>query len=280
MPSSTSLFVSTTPSTSESTPLPTETEIPRDTTKIYEDEFASFSIEDIKSRLLDLLPRMTGTKEENELVSALVNSLEAKYEPVLTLEFFNMAQTGDWQLLFSTNMLGTPSATLRLRELVQKVEPNSLNSMQGEITNVALWDYAAEDFHFDASGTMNIKNSYSIGSNGAARMQMKLENHAIKLAKGSRLPSGDEVQTIVGMIHNTMPKELFDPNGLGMDTTFLDTNVRIVRLTANIAEEDGVLIMEDGETEEDFMERRKLLKYEGVRNIFIRKNSVEIRPME
>lgn len=280
MPSSSSLFVSTTPPTSESTPLPFETEIPKDSTKTYEDEFASSSIEDIKSRLLDLLPRMTGTKEENELVSALVNSLEAKYKPVLTLEFFNMAQTGDWQLLFSTNMLGKPSATLRLRELVQKVEPKAINSMKGEITNVALWDYAAEDFRFDASGTMNIKNSYDIGSNGAARMKMKLENHAIKLGKGSRLPSGDEVQKIVGMIHNTMPKELFDPNGLGMDTTFLDANLRIVRLTANIAEENGVLIMEDGETEEEFMERRKLLKYEGVRNIFIRKNSIEIRPTE
>jgi hypothetical protein len=143
-----------------------------------------------------------------------------------------------------------------------------------------LWDHAAEDFHFDTSGTMTIKNSYEIGSNGAARMQMKLENHAMKLAKGSRLPSGEEVQQIVGMIHNSMPTELFDPNGLGMDTTFLDTNLRIVRLTANIAEENGVLIMEDGETEKEFKERRKLLKYEGVRNIFIRKNSVEIKPTE
>jgi len=93
----TQLFVSTTPSTSESAPTPIE--IPQDTTNSYEDEFTSSSIEEIKSRLLELLPRMTGTKEENELVSALVNSLEAKYEPVLTLEFFNMAQTGDWQLV-------------------------------------------------------------------------------------------------------------------------------------------------------------------------------------
>ena len=64
-----------------------------------EEEFEKLSTEELKSRLLNILPKMTGKPEENEIVSALVNTLEAKYEPVATLDFFNMAMMGEWQLV-------------------------------------------------------------------------------------------------------------------------------------------------------------------------------------
>lgn len=64
-----------------------------------EDKFQSLSTKELKTRLLDLLPKMTGKPEEIEEVVALVNSLESKYTPVLTLDFFNMAMAGEWQLV-------------------------------------------------------------------------------------------------------------------------------------------------------------------------------------
>ena len=64
-----------------------------------EAELNALPVQELKSRLLNLVPRMTGKKEETEEVSALVNCLESKYEPVLTLDFFNMAMAGEWQLV-------------------------------------------------------------------------------------------------------------------------------------------------------------------------------------
>lgn len=69
----------------------------------------------IKNRLLDLLPRMTGSSAEFRDVETLVNALEARYTPVQTLDFLNLAMTGDWQLLFSTNLSGGPKPNFRLR---------------------------------------------------------------------------------------------------------------------------------------------------------------------
>ena len=142
----------------------------------------------------------------------------------------------------------------------------------------ALWDHISEEGgSFDTFGTMNIINSYSIGNQGAARMQMSLLDHAIKLSRGSKLPSTDDIPKLVGLIHNAMPSELFDLNGLGLDTTFMDGNLRIVRLTANFGEQND----ENVELDSEAMKKKlELLKYEGVRNIFIRKDSVEINPVQ
>jgi hypothetical protein len=54
------------------------------------------------------------------------------------------------------------------------------------------------------------------------------------------------------MLHRAMPKEMFDPNDHAMDTTYLDGDLRIVRLTGP--------------------------KFEGVRDIFMRRGSMEINP--
>ena len=86
----------------------------------------------LKEKLLDLLPRMTGTKEEFKLVELYVNALEAKFVAPQTLDFLNLAMIGEWQFLFTTNQLGRPSPKLRLTELVQKIEVNGLD---GKVTN-------------------------------------------------------------------------------------------------------------------------------------------------
>ena len=59
------------------------------------------STEEIKQRLIDLIPRMTGKDEEYRAVEAYVNLLEEKYAPVQTIDFLNLAMAGDWQLVSS-----------------------------------------------------------------------------------------------------------------------------------------------------------------------------------
>mmetsp|Transcript_14867 Transcript_14867/g.28537 ORF Transcript_14867/g.28537 Transcript_14867/m.28537 type:complete len:272 (-) Transcript_14867:153-968(-) len=208
-------------------------------------EVAALSPNEIKSRLLDLLPRMTGKAEEFRDIESYVNALEDKYVPVQTLGFLNMATEGDWQLLFSTNRLGVPNTKLRLRELKQCIATDNL---KGSLTNIARWDLAEDGAAFDASGTFSVKCTYEI--NQGARMIVALDDHVLELAKGSKVPN--DVPGLVGMLNRAIPTELFDPNDSAMDTTYLDGDLRIVRLAG--------------------------AKVEGFRNIFVRSGAVEINP--
>lgn len=201
---------------------------------------------EIKRRLIDLLPRMMGTPKEFKTVESYVNALEERYTPVQTLGFLNLAMSGDWQLLFSTNLSGLPKPNFRLRELYQRIEASDFS---GNITNEATWDLAESGPAFDASGSFTINCSYSI--NQGARMVVNLEDHVLQLAKGSVLPN--DVQALVGLLHRAIPTELFDPSDHAMDTTYLDGDLRIVRMTGP--------------------------RFEAVRDIFIRRGSLEINPM-
>lgn len=210
-------------------------------------EVDSRPLADIKEELLDLAPRMTGQEEEFRRVEELVNALEDKYVPAQTLGFLNLAMAGEWQLLFSTNLAsGGNPAQFRMRELFQRIETRNL---EGNITNQAVWDLAEdEDFVFDSTGSFSAVCSYSI--NQGARMVVDLEEHVLKPARGSKIPK--DVQGLVGRLHRAMPKEMFDPNNHAIDTTYLDADLRIARMTGP--------------------------RLEGVRDIFIRRGSLEVDP--
>ena len=216
------------------------------------EDLSTMDTMEIKNRLLDLLPRMKGTPEEYNRVESYVNTLEDRYTPVQTLDFLNLAMSGEWQLLFSTNIGGSPRANFRLRELYQRVESNGLN---GTIVNEATWDLAEDHdaptpaTSFDAFGTFSIKCSYSI--NDGARMVLDLNDHVINLGKGSAIPK--DVEKLVAFLYKAIPTELFDPNEHAMDTTYLDGDLRIVRMAGP--------------------------KFESVRDIFIRRGSMQINPV-
>lgn len=219
----------------------------------------NYSNEQTKSALIELVPRMTGTEDEYRLVEGYINLLEDRYIPIQTLDFLNLAMSGEWQLLFSTNLMARPNKRLRLRELVQQIETNGLD---GKLTNIARWDYAEEEevkdedddgmgnnkIVFDSNGTFSIKCSYSIKA--GSRMSVTLNDHELRPNWGSTIPI--DIPKLVGYLHHAIPNELFDPNYHSLDTTYLDANLRIGRLTGP--------------------------KNEGVRNIFIRKGSLEISP--
>ena len=117
------------------------------------------------------------------------------------------------------------------------------------MTNIALWDFAEDGVTFDATGTFSVKCSYSIHQ--GARMSMKVDDHIIEPFRNSKIPK--DVPSLVGLLHRAMPTELFDPNDHAMDTTYLDGDVRIIRMTGT--------------------------QFEGVRDIFIRRDSIDIHPI-
>lgn len=203
------------------------------------------SAAEAKNALVDLIPRMMGSDEEYRAVESYVNLLESEYSPVHTIDFLNFAMAGEWQLLFSTNLMGRPNRKLRLQELVQKIDADGF---RGTITNSARWAYAQDGATFDAAGQFNVKCSYAI--NQGARMVVDLDEHEVRPASGSKIPG--DVPELVGLLRRAIPKEVFDPNGHAMDMTYLDADLKIVRLTGP--------------------------NHEGVRNIFMRKGSLEISP--
>lgn len=260
-------------------------------------DLSDLSTSELKDRLVSLLSRTTGKQEDNDEISEIVNILEAKYSPVHTLDFFNMAMAGDWQLLFSTNRLGMPDATLRLREFIQRIQPDDMGAKEGKLTNIASWILADNGVSFDMFGTMSVKTEYEINNQGAARMEVSLKDHLIELGKGSKAHKTvlNDVPGLVNKIRRAMPFELFDPNNMSMDTTYLDSDFRIVRFTAmgkdmlfDAAADDqseGADALteareqdKDDEIVVDEEERQKLLMLDGVRNIFIRKDSRTINP--
>jgi hypothetical protein len=213
-----------------------------------EADFSTLSVMKLKDKLLDLLPRMTGQEEEFRTVEALVNALEDQYQPPQTLQFLNLVMEGEWQLLFSTNLAGTPNPQkFRLRELFQRIECDDL---EGKLVNEATWDLAeAADGNFEATGNFQVMCSYGI--NQGARMVVDLDDHILRPAKGSKIP--EDVPALVGLLHRAMPKEMFDPADHAIDTTYVDGDLRIVRHTGP--------------------------RLEGVRDIFIRRGALEINPV-
>ena len=202
--------------------------------------------DEIKKLLLDLLPRMTGTREEYTLVENYVNAIESKYVQPQTIGFLNMAISGEWQFLFTTNQLGNPSPSLRLSELVQTV---SANDHGGKVINSATWDMLDQGSTFDVGGTFTATLDYSI--NQGARMtldeDLKLQ---VNLRKGSKIPS--DKKKMAALIQRAIPDEMFDSSNLALDTTYVDTDLRIIRYTGE--------------------------RHEAVRNIFIRKGKINIDP--
>jgi hypothetical protein len=203
-------------------------------------EVQSMTMMQLKTELFDVLATMKGKSHEFRRVEELINTLEDRYVPAQTLEFWNLIHSGTWQLLFSTNLVGTPNPQLfRLRSLTQTVQSQKF---QGNVTNDAVWDlsqHSPQDVEkrnsgavFDCTGQFRVQVSYEIpsqnnGGGSSARPTLQLQNHVLLPARGSPIPQN--IPALVGLLHRSIPPQLFDPSQLIMDTTYVDEDLRIVR---------------------------------------------------
>lgn len=201
------------------------------------------------TELMELVSSMSGTADDFKKVENLINELEDTYVPAQTIQFCNSINAGTWQLIFSTNVAPRVNpSTFRLREIIQRIEPTDNSSSAfglntGNITNIVQWELAEKnDTVFDITGTFTIRNNYTI-STGARLGDIELQEHILQ-PKTKKLPTN--IQGLVGLLHRAMPTELFDCRNHGIDTTYADGTIRIVRYTGSM--------------------------YEGIRDIFIRPN--------
>ena len=244
------LYLSSSVVQEQATTTTTTTTTTDDETIILDDDMASKPLPTVKAELLDLLSTMQGTTADYRRVEAAVNRLEADYFPAQTLDFFNLLATGAWQLLFSTQLTGSPNpAAFRLRQLTQTVQPEKA---AGQLVTRAVWDLSpTANAQFTCSGTLDIWHNYQITQGSRCQLTASPEKEPVlRLATGSAVPP--DVPQLVSYLRRSMPAELWNATGLLADTTYLDDTLRIVRYTGGGG--GGRL--------------------EGVRDIFLRQDSL------
>ena len=203
----------------------------------------------VKRRLLDVLPTFTGKNmEENILVEGLINELEEDYKnsplsKIQTVAFFGLAIGGEWDLVMSTNMLAK-TKTDDLDDFVEwKLSLTSpikqkINTENRMLVSTVNWKLLNEDSSDELKGSFSSKSQYEL-VNQSTRLFLTLEDHSLD-NKSKRVPTESEVNMLVGKLIEEMTIEVFDPNGLSVDTTYVDEELRIIRYTSASGKSEGV----------------------------------------
>jgi PAP_fibrillin len=214
-------------------------------------DVSDLTTSEIKSRLLELLriqsPTTPLTLYEYRAMEDYINALEKDYQPIQTLDFFNLALQGTWQWLFSTHHpLGRTHTvnpdtmcTYNLKSLEQTVD---CQQMQGGIAHTVHWELDQNsNGTIDARGTFQVSGNYQI-TQGSRMAPLVQEETApvLKLTPGSSLPSN--VPALVQWLHRAIPSTLWLWSPLpevnmsastAMDVTYMDADLRIVRTTGH-----------------------------------------------
>lgn len=136
----------------------------------------SLTLQECKLALVELISKLKGENEELKQIETLVNTLEERHTPILTLEFYNMALGGTWKFIFSTkNVLRQLPRGLRLGKLIQTIQPEGLS---GNVTNCVHWELVQDGTPFDSLGTFSINCSYNING-GKLEMLYWIHNNCV-----------------------------------------------------------------------------------------------------
>ncbi|CAM9751964.1 unnamed protein product [Ectocarpus fasciculatus] len=182
------------------------------------------SIEEAKTELLGRVgfptdhPGAERPRLEEARVGYLVEVLEGTYTPIHTVDFFNFAAQGEWDLAYTTAAMLPIGPRLTANQLFQRIEPGE--GLKGNLTNIIMWTLKDEGI----DGRLEVDCDYSFDPRG--RMNTSLRKHLL-------LPDGKmprDPQGLIQVLRRAMPYELFDPDGHALETTFLDDTLRIVKL--------------------------------------------------
>jgi hypothetical protein len=182
-----------------------------------------------REELINLLDTEMKDPPDHFRLDYLVKFLESKYTPIQTSSFFNFATKGDWQLQYS-NVL-TPRASKLLKFSVnQSICPDGMSS-SGCMENNIQWslsDPGAEKSETGRyHGSFLVKCGYELTSRGD--MYIQLREHI--LAPVGELPQ--DIEGLVMDLQRSIPFESFDPAESYHATTYMDTDLRVVRINGD-----------------------------------------------
>jgi hypothetical protein len=163
-------------------------------------------------------------------IDYLVKYLESQYVPIHTKEFYSMAHSGEWMLLYSNSLAPRAHENLSLT-VTQEIRPGPSNS-NGTVCYNINWDLEQEIEN--AVGILKVHCSYSLSPNGA--MQVALAEHVLLpdiFPSIQGLSIDKSCEQLVEFIQSSVPYEVFDPDQTTVGTSFLSPQFRIARVLGN-----------------------------------------------
>lgn len=183
------------------------------------------SISAARDEIISLLDIGVVDPPDHFRLDYLIQCLETSYTPIQTTSFFNFATEGKWQLLYS-NVL-TPRALQHLEFSVSQAI--SSTGARGNVENAIHWrllDSSSPELETSYyRGDLIVKCSFDLNSQG--NMILMLDEHVLT-PEG---PVPDDVEGLIMSLQRSVPFESFDPNESVQQITYLDTELRIMRIS-------------------------------------------------
>jgi len=174
-----------------------------------------------RDELIGLLDAGVVDPPDHFRVDYLLQCLETSYTPIQTTSFFNFATEGSWELLYSNTL--TPRASTSLEFTVSQAISSS--GAKGNFENTVHWKFLETANHRGCTGDLMVKGSFHLNSQG--NMVVQLDEHVLSPVG----PVPDNVEELVMTLQRSVPFESFDPDESIQQITYLDTELRIVRIS-------------------------------------------------
>jgi hypothetical protein len=188
-------------------------------------------------------------------IDYLVKVLKHTYVPSFTVEFMNLAMSGDWSHQYSNAVLRRRDASLNYR-IVQKIIPENSkideegdsdgrleetnNRAVGKIVNEVRWDVLDNQDKLNM-GELSVKANYSINSRGA--LALSLNDHVMSVEKLTLEPTD-----LIMAIQRSVPFQFFDPTDSMVQNVYIDPKLRIAETNGAIfAGVYDIFVREDGD---------------------------------
>ena len=171
--------------------------------------------------VLELLDDSISDPPQHFRLTYLVGMLENSFKPIQTVEFFNYANDGEWELMYS-NIL-TPRRENDLGLIItQKLNSNPIHPSKGILENCIKYKYEKVT---NFEGILAVNIDYEMNSKGG--LDLTLNEHVMTPHSKT---TADEAQNIISHIQKSVPFDIFDPDASSLYTTYLDSRMRIIRI--------------------------------------------------
>ena len=188
-------------------------------------------------------------------IEYLVKVLKQNYVPSFTVEFMNLAMSGEWSHQYSNVLLRRADASLNYR-IVQKIIPEDSkigehegnseerlmetnNKVIGKCVNQVRWNVVDNQDNLNI-GELSVHANYTINSRGF--LNLNLLDHVMSVDELSLDPTD-----LVMAIQRSIPFQFFDPSNSMTQNVYIDPELRIAETMGPIfAGVYDIFVRDDG----------------------------------
>ena len=200
------------------------------------------AVSELKHLVKDRRAELRGSDFLKCRIEYLVKVLKKSHVPSFTVEFMNLAMSGEWVHGYSNVLLRRADDSLTCK-ITQKIVPaNSKMALgeasgkarldeinhahRGHIVNEVAWRVVDKRDQLN-HGVLSVHSNYTIGSNGA--LALELGEHVVNAEKLTLDP-----MDLVMAIQRSIPFQFFDPSDSVTQDVFIDPELRISEVNGPI----------------------------------------------